>query len=71
MIGVIIVSLILALIIAAIAVFAVVKSYSMKNQPVDYPLDQFTKLDLQAKSDQFVDKHVTVRVISDSSDRRK
>ena len=67
MIGVFFISLALALAIAAAAMFLVVRSYSMKHQPVDYPFNQFTKLNLQEESDLFVDKQVTSRVISDNS----
>ena len=69
MTSVVIVSLILALVITGFLVFRVLRSYSMKQDPVDYPLDQFTKLNLQEKSDLFVGKQVTSRVISDDNKR--
>ena len=69
MTSVVIVSAILALIITGFLVFRVLRSYSMKHDPVDYPLDQFTKLNLQEKSDLFVGKQVTSRVISDDNKR--
>ena len=56
---------IIAIVIAAVAAFFVVRGYSMKHKPVDYPLNEFTKLNLQERSDQFVGSHVTSRVISD------
>ena len=52
---------VIAVIIAAVAA----RSYSMKHKPVDYPLDQFTKLDLRERSDRFVGSQVTSRVISE------
>ncbi len=56
---------VIAVIIAAVAAFFVARSYSMKHKPVDYPLDQFTKLDLRERSDRFVGSQVTSRVISE------
>ena len=58
-------AIIIAVVIAAVAAFLVARSYSMKHKPVDYPLNEFTKLNLQERSDQFVGSHVTSRVISD------
>ena len=68
---VIIVSAVIAIIIAIIAAVSVVRKYSMKNEPVEYPFDQFTKLDLQEKSDTFLEKKVTSRVISNDNDKRR
>lgn len=56
---------VIAIVIAAVAAVFVVRSYSMKHQPVDYPLDEFTKLDLRESTDRFAGSHVTSRVISD------
>lgn len=68
---VVIVALLLAAVIAAVAAFFVVRSYSMKHKPVDYPLDEFTKLDLREKSDRFVGRNVTSRVIQSNSSRNR
>ncbi len=70
MTSVVIVSAILALLITGFLVFRVLRSYSMKHNPVDYPLDQFTKLNLQERSDLFVGKEVTSRVISEDHQRK-
>ncbi|MBE6529296.1 MAG: hypothetical protein E7680_01670 [Ruminococcaceae bacterium] len=59
------IALALAVICAIVSVVVVIRKYSMKHNPVDYPLDQFTQLDLQEQADQFVGKEVTSRVISD------
>ena len=64
------VALALAVLCAAAGVFLVVRKYSMKHNPVDYPLDQFTKLNLQERSDIFVGKEVTSRVISEDVKRK-
>ena len=53
----------IGIVIAAIAMVLVVRSYSMKHKPVEYPLDQFTKLDLREQKDIFLGSHVTKRVI--------
>ena len=58
------VALALAIVCAIISVVVVIRKYSMKHDPVDYPLDQFTKLNLEEQSDQFTGKEVTSRVIS-------
>ena len=71
MTAVVIVSLLLALLIAGICVFAVVRSYSMKHKPVEYPFKEFTKLDLQEKSDLFVGKQITSRIISNERGERR
>ena len=68
---VVIVAFLLAAVIAAVAAFFVVRSYSMKHKPVDYPLDEFTKLDLREKSDRFVGRNVTSRVIQSNSSRNR
>lgn len=68
---VIIVSAVIALIIAVIAAVSVVRNYSMKYKPVDYPFDQFTKLNLQEQSDRFIEKRVTSRIVSDDRDQRR
>lgn len=59
-------ALALAIVCAVISVIVVIRKYSMKHTPVDYPLDQFTQLDLQERSDLFIRKEVTSRVISDN-----
>lgn len=69
-VGIFFIALFAALAITAVAIFAIVRSYSMKYKPVDYPFDQFTKLNLQEQSDLLVDKQVTSRVISDGSRKR-
>lgn len=68
MIQVFFISLFFAVLIALAAVFVVVRRYSAKNKPVDYPLDQFTRLHLQDEYDRFVGKDVTSRVISSKKD---
>ena len=71
MIYIFLASLVLAIIISVVVAFLIAKSYSMKNQPVDYPLDQFTKLNLQDQMDRFVSKEVTSRVVSDRSSSKR
>ena len=64
MIGVVIViSFVIAALIAALIAFFIVRSYSMKHKPVEYPFRDFTQLDLQERRDVFVGKKVTSRVI--------
>lgn len=62
---------VIAVVIAAIAAFFVVRSYSMKHKPVDYPFKEFTKLDLRESTDHFAGSHVTSRVISDDRQRHR
>ena len=57
---------VIAVVIAAIAAFFVVRSYSMKHKPVEYPLDRFTKLELRENQDIFLGSHVTSRTINTS-----
>lgn len=59
------VAIVIAVVIAALAAFLVVRSYSMKHKPVDYPLNEFTKLDLRESADLFTGSQVTSRVISE------
>ena len=61
----VLVALALAIVCAIISVIVVIRKYSMKHDPVDYPLDQFTKLNLEEQSDLFIRKEVTSRVISE------
>lgn len=56
-------AILLAVIIAVVAVVCIVRSYSMKYKQVDYPFDQYTKLNLHEKQDVFTGSHVTRRVI--------
>ncbi len=56
-------ALLLAAIVSCVVVFFIVRSYSMKHKPVDYPLDQYTKLNLHEKEDIFTGSHVTRRTI--------
>ena len=58
-----------AAVIAGLVVFFIVRSYSMKYKQVDYPLDRYTKLNLQEKQDIFAGSHVTRRVIQ--NDRKR
>ena len=58
------VALALAIVCAIISVVVVIRKYSMKHDPVDYPLDQFTNLKLEEQSDLFTGKEVHSRVIS-------
>ena len=58
-----------AVIVSVVVVVWIVRSYSMKYKQVDYPLDQYTKLDLREKQDLFTGSHVTRRVIE--TDRRR
>ena len=58
-----------AAIIAGLVVFFIVRSYSMKHNPVDYPLDRYTKLNLREKQDVFTGSYITKRVIQ--NDRRR
>ncbi len=61
----VLVALAIAIVCAIISVIVVIRKYSMKHDPVDYPLDQFTKLNLEEQSDLFIRKEVTSRVISE------
>ena len=56
----------LAVIVAVIVAVVIVRNYSMKHKPVDYPFDQFTKLDLREKEDVFTGSHVTKRIIREN-----
>ena len=58
-----------AAIIAGLVVFFIVRSYSMKYKQVEYPLDQYTKLNLREQQDLFTGSHITRRVIE--TDRRR
>ncbi len=59
----------IALVIVGIVVFLIVRSYSMKHKPVDYPLDQFTRLELQQSFDKFAGKEVTSRELPKEQNR--
>lgn len=63
-------AILLAVAAAALAAFFIVRSYSMKHKPVDYPLSEFTKLNLTEKSDLFAGKSVTSRVIQTDRERK-
>ncbi len=60
-------SLIIALVIAAICAGSVVAQYKMKTRPTNYPLEHYTKLSLKESDDIFIGKNVTRVVISSSS----
>ena len=60
----------IAVVAAVIVAVFIVRSYSMKHKPVDYPLDQFTKLDLREQSDTFTGSTVTSREINSGRDRK-
>lgn len=62
-------AILIALAVAAVSAFLIVRNYSMKHKPVEYPFDEFTRLDLTEKSDLFSGKTVTSRVIQ--TDRKK
>ena len=47
-------ALLMALVIATVTCVSVKKAYSMKKKSVDYPLDQFAKLELTEESDDFL-----------------
>ena len=64
------VALLMALVIATVTCVSVKKAYSMKKKSVDYPLDQFAKLELTEESDDFLGSFVTRRVISTGSSGR-
>lgn len=66
---VVIIAFLIAAVIATVAAIFIVRSYSMKHKPVEYPFDEFTKLDLREKSDRFVGRNVTSRVIESSRKR--
>ncbi len=66
---VVIIAFLIAAVIATVAAIFLVRSYSMKHKPVEYPFDEFTKLDLREKSDRFVGRNVTSRVIESSRKR--
>ncbi len=59
----------IAVAIAGVVAFLIKRSYSMKHKPVDYPFDQYTKLNLQEKQDVFTGSHVTRRVIETNRKR--
>ena len=66
--GVIIaVTLTISLLIGFFSCLGVYYSYKAKKKSVDYPLDQFAKLELTEESDVFVGSFVTQRVIQSSS----
>ena len=67
----VVISFLIAAVIAAVAAFFVVRSYSMKHKPVEYPFKDFTQLDLQEQRDVFVGRNVTSRVIESSSNRKR
>lgn len=56
---VIIVSAVIAVVIALIACLGVVASYKRKRASVDYPLDQYAKLKLTLERDSFVREYTT------------
>lgn len=58
------VAILIGVIAAAVAIVMVIRNYSMKHKPVEYPLDRFTKLDLREKQDVFLGSHVTSRTIN-------
>ena len=64
----VLIALALAIVCAIISVVFVVRKYSMKHDPVDYPLDQFTQLNLQEREDRFLKKEVTSRSLSKDKD---
>ena len=66
---VVIIAFLIAAVIATVAAIFIVRSYSMKHKPVEYPFDEFTKLDLREQSDRFVGRNVTSRVIESSRKR--
>ena len=61
---------IISCVIALIACICVVNAYRMKNRSVDYPLDQFAKLELTDKEDHFAGVFITKRRIASSSGGR-
>ena len=56
---VIVISAVIALIIALAVRAGIVASYKKKKASVDYPLDRFAKLDLTHESDRFVREYTT------------
>lgn len=68
---VVLIALAIGIIGGIISVVVVIRKYSMKHDPVDYPLDQFTRLNLEEQSDLFTGKEVHSRVISEDRDKRR
>lgn len=64
---IIIVSVILGMVAAAVAVGVVVSKYKMKSRPTNYPLEKYAKMDLTSNEDHFIGKHVAVIVTSSGS----
>ncbi len=61
------IAFVIALAIGILVCFLVKHAYSMKRRSVDYPLEQFAKLELTERDDAFTGSFVTRRVISSGS----
>lgn len=59
--------LILSLVVALICCGVVVARYKMKTKPTNYPLDRFARLELTEQNDVFTGSFVTKRRVSSSS----
>ena len=71
LIAVLVISFIVAAVIAAIAVSTVVRKYKTKVQSPTYPVENYTSLNLSHSSDRFAGKTVTRVKVSSSNNRRK
>lgn len=58
-----VISLLFALIVGFAVCASVYRSYTVKKRSVDYPLEQFAKMELTHKEDVFAGSFVTTRVI--------
>lgn len=60
-------ALVISVIVGVGTCIGVKVSYSVKHRPVEYPLEQFAKLDLTEQNDTFTGSFVTKRIISTDS----
>lgn len=69
---VLLIALITGIVVAAIVCIVVLKRYKSGTFSPIYPLDRYTRLDLTAREDRFLHRHVTkVRVQSSDSNKKK
>ena len=71
LVAVLIISFIVAVVIAAVAVCTVVRKYRTKVQSPTYPVENYTSLNLSHSSDRFVGKTVTRVRVSSSNNRKR
>lgn len=68
---IILISLAVAIAAAACVCIAVVKKYKGGLFSPIYPLERYTKLDLTAREDRFLNRHVTRVKVQSSSNSKK